>query len=373
MIEFSSLSADSDDFPHLRANRVAHALLSASYLALACASVVIAFRRAFCAPQPSSERQARFSHGSSSAVSRAFHAAFASGCIVRAVSFLVGCLRPELDPPMWVAVVQIFPCFFFFCCYLVVLTLWAEAYHWKGERNEKRASVRRFLAGACCVIIAIPCVFAVASLSLALAGSSHRNPRVHYQFRVALQSIAVILYVLMGHGYALYGVLMMRRMFCTPQSTPPHSPHGESRPLLQTPKPQRSPQGACPTIQSAQQPGAQAMMRRVHTRVALMTCLCYGCFCARAAVIVWSVAAVDRHADVSASLWWIDPLYFGLTELLPLVLTLLLLKGPSGTSSSSQPGQAPPSAVSPFCVRSSSRDGLPGTPQWSRRPPALDV
>lgn len=183
------------------------------------------------------------------------------------------------------------PAYIFISCYLIILFLWIEIYH---DISGSYSSILRpifFISQG--LIYTIVIVLNILNVLLYKRGKD-KNPNifemvVESPFEKALHIFLAVLYSLSAFGFLIYGSCF----YCNITR--------EKKPLLL-----RFRQTVLPKIRN-------------------LTILCSICFLFRGALTLW-----NGIQDWPRGKWWVDPLYYSLLEILPILLMMIVLR-PSST------------------------------------------
>lgn len=184
------------------------------------------------------------------------------------------------------------PAYIFISCYLIILFLWIEIYH---DISGSYSSILRpifFISQG--LIYTIVIVLNVLNIIL-YKSDKDKKPKtfemvVESPFEKALHIFLAVLYSLSAFGFLIYGLCF----YCNITR--------EKKPLLL-----RFRQTVLPKIRN-------------------LTILCSICFLIRGALTLW-----NGIEDWPRGKWWVDPLYYFLLEILPILLMMIVLR-PSSTS-----------------------------------------
>eukprot|EP00727_Mastigamoeba_balamuthi_P014611 m51a1_g9776 hypothetical protein (385) ;mRNA; r:1676285-1677860 len=229
-----------------------------------------------------------------------FHCALSLGCLTRSGYFAYCAVEPRRERRVGEAVfvLNYVPTFLLFTCYYVVLAYWAEAYHSQLARTEAPARAEgvrlRVSAGLAVSSVLSLCTFAAFGVADVAIGDDVRHPSrstvvLHRVFIVYTSAVYVALALL----FALYGFLMTRQVLRA-------------------------------TAEATATGVLSDLARNVVLRVAALALLCFACFAARTAVILWAIS--DSTARVTEVWWWFDVVYYVSLEMGPLCAMLALLR-----------------------------------------------
>lgn len=182
------------------------------------------------------------------------------------------------------------PAFIFFSCYLLILFLWIEIYNDISGLNTRFLKPIFFITQGLMYLTLF--TLYILNIVLKLDKISTRHPfTVESPFEKAIHILISCIYFFSAIGFLIYG---SRFYFNLTR---------EKRPLLA-----RFRQTVLPTIRN-------------------LTIICSICFIARG-ILTFSNGIVDWPRGK----WWVDPFYFLLLEIIPIVLMIVVLK-PSTSSS----------------------------------------
>jgi hypothetical protein len=114
----------------------------------------------------------------------------------------------------------------------------------------------------------------------------HNSKSVDVQIRYVLHCFTIAIYLILAHGYLVYGALILRKLRVTFSLS--------------------------------------VRARRVLMRVGVLATLCFVCFTTRSGVVIWQLTAAMNLSETK-NLWFLDFVYYFMTELLPLAIMVALL------------------------------------------------
>jgi hypothetical protein len=221
-------------------------------------------------------------------------------------------------------VLNTLPNFCFFTCYLTILFLWGRVIHRQNVAADDRHGVtrdrfRRSFFGINALMYTVLCSLYIADYyelgsERAFAGISLLTVSEHL-----VMILDAIVYICLIISYLVYGLLFWTQL-------------ANHRSRMST------------------------VRRRILRKVQLLTGVVAICFSLRIAVIVWSMVST------SWATWYFDALYFGLLELLPLVVALFIIHWRVDDGAAGGLGATPRAAPAHHVVADS---------PWRHAPPAL--
>jgi len=162
--------------------------------------------------------------------------------------------------------------------------MWIEIYH---SSNGHFTDVRPIYIYLCSVMFVVVTILIVGDIVTNPLSPTQKVPVPVSLLEKALFYLDTGMYLLASLGYLIYGARFWCRL-----STP------NTQPLL------------------------SKMRRKVLPRVIILTVLCTGCFILRGFVTLYFVFVPLPDVEY----WWMDPVYFGCLEILPLCLMLSIFR-----------------------------------------------
>jgi hypothetical protein len=186
----------------------------------------------------------------------------------------------------WNAILNVFPSFFFFSCYLIILFLWAEIYHntYGPAKSINKLRPIYFIVTALMYGVVITILVADWVVNHDILVKQHEKiPEPRTTLERAVFLIDGSIYLITALGFIIYGGSFYVRFV-------------RAGPLL------------------------SKMRETVLPKVKLLTILCTLCFVARSVLTI-----VGAFGNIAA--WeWIDLVYYVGLELIPLILMLIILR-----------------------------------------------